>query len=54
MNYTIDYYNETVKADIELLPIGLHVRYTALTQRMIEQGANLGEPHTQAMGGGLF
>jgi len=54
MNYTIDYYNETVKTEIESLPMGLRVRYAALTQRMIEHGANLGEPHTQAMGGGLF
>jgi len=54
MNYIIDYYSETVKAEIEALPMGLRVRYAVLTQRMIEHGANLGEPHTQTMGSGLF
>lgn len=52
--YTITYYSETVKADIEALPLTLRVRYTALTQRMIEVGANLGKPHTEAFGNGLF
>ncbi len=34
MEYIITYYNETVKADIEALPLALRVRYMALTQRM--------------------
>lgn len=54
MEYTITYYNETVKADIEALPLALRVRYTALTQRMAEVGANLGVPHTEGFGNGLF
>jgi phage-related protein len=54
MNYIIDYYDETVKADIESLPMGFRVRYAALTERMTEFGANLGAPHTEAFGGGLF
>ncbi len=54
MNYTIVYYNESVKADIDALPITLKSRYIVLTRRMIEVGANLGEPHTEAFGGGLF
>lgn len=32
----------------------LRVRYAALTQRMVDVGPNLGEPHTEAFGGGLF
>lgn len=52
MNYTIVYYNESVKADIDALPITLKSRYIVLTRRMIEVGANLGEPHTEAFGGG--
>jgi phage-related protein len=32
----------------------LRVRYFALTLRMAETGPNLGEPHTEAFGGGLF
>jgi phage-related protein len=54
MTYTINYYSETVQQDIMRLPYSLAGRYVALTKRMVEAGANLGEPHTQAMGSGLF
>jgi phage-related protein len=54
MNYSIHYYSTAVKADIESLPLTLRVRYFALTLRMVETGPNLGEPHTEAFGGGLF
>ncbi|MDR0577033.1 MAG: type II toxin-antitoxin system RelE/ParE family toxin [Candidatus Accumulibacter sp.] len=54
MEYTIGYYSEAVKADIESLPLTLRARYAALTLRMAETGANLGAPHTEAFGGGLF
>ena len=36
------------------LPVTLQARYIALTDRMIEYGPNLGLPHTDAFGGGLF
>lgn len=54
MNYTITYYSKAVEAEIESLPLTLRVRYTSLTERMVKVGANLGEPHTEAFGGGLF
>jgi phage-related protein len=54
MKYTINYYNDTVQQEVMNLPHGLAGRYVALTKRMIESGANLGEPHTQAISGGLF
>lgn len=54
MNYTIHYYDQSVKTDINALPMGLRVRYAVLTKRMIDVGANLGEPHTKALGDGLF
>lgn len=54
MKYTIVYYNEEVKTEIDTLPVTLLSRYIVLTRRMIEFGANLGEPHTEAFGGGLF
>jgi len=54
MSYSITYYSEAVKAEIEALPLTLRVRYTALTARMAMIGPNLGEPHTEAFGGGLF
>ena len=36
------------------LPEGLQARYIHLTRRMLEYGPNLREPHTKAMGNGLF
>ena len=36
------------------LPDTLQARYIGLTQRMLEHGPNLGLPHTDAFGGGLF
>jgi phage-related protein len=36
------------------LPDTLAARYIVLTRRMLAIGPNLGEPHTKAMGGGLF
>ncbi len=32
----------------------MRARYVAYTERMKQFGANLGMPHTRAMGGGLF
>lgn len=54
MDYTITYYSEVVRAEIDALPLTLRVRYAVLTDRMVVHGANLGEPHTEAFGGGLF
>lgn len=54
MSYTIHYYSEDVEAKVLTLPKTLLARYFSLTDRMIAAGANLGEPHTKAFGGGLF
>jgi phage-related protein len=54
MAYTITYYNEALQIEIMSLPDTLQARYIGLTTRMIENGANLGEPHTKAFGDGLF
>ncbi|OHC72687.1 MAG: hypothetical protein A3H93_18575 [Rhodocyclales bacterium RIFCSPLOWO2_02_FULL_63_24] len=54
MSYSITYYSQAVEAEILDLPTTLQARYVVLTRRMVEIGANLGEPHTQAMGDGLF
>lgn len=54
MPYSIAYYNQEVQADIMNLPATLQARYIGLTERMIEYGPNLGLPHTDAFGGGLF
>ncbi len=36
------------------LPVTLQARYVRYTQRMQTHGANLGVPHTEAFGNGLF
>jgi len=54
MTYTITYYNDAVQAEIMALPATLQARYICLTERMMVYGANLGKPHTEAFGGGLF
>jgi len=54
MSYTIVYYSEALQAEIMTLPATLQARYIGLTERMMEYGANLGQPHTEAFGNGLF
>jgi phage-related protein len=54
VSYSIVYYSEQVQQDVLDLPNTLLARYIALTARMIEYGPNLGLPHTDALGGGLF
>lgn len=54
MDYTINYYSETVQKQIMELPDTLAARYIVLTRRMIALGPNIGEPHAKAFGGGLF
>ena len=54
MTYSIIYYSDQVQEDVLALPDTLQARYIGLTARMIEHGPNLGLPHTDALGGGLF
>jgi len=54
MEYEIRYYSEAVQDDILALPDSLAARYVVLTRRMLAIGPNLGEPHTKAMGHGLW
>jgi phage-related protein len=54
MSYSILYYSDQVQEDIMNLPDTLQARYIGLTARMIEHGPNLGLPHTDSFGGGLF
>ena len=54
MNYTITYYSAEVQTEILALPKTLQARYIGLSARMLIHGANLGEPHTKALGDGLF
>ena len=54
MDYAITYYSEAVQEQILELPDTLAARYIVLTRRMVALGPNLGEPHTKAVGDGLF
>lgn len=54
MNYIIDYYDDDLQTRILELPETLRASYFGLTDRMEQFGANLGEPHTKALGDGLF
>ena len=54
MKHSIIYYSQEVQEEIMNLPVTLQARYIGLTDRMMEHGPNLGLPHTDAFGGGLF
>jgi phage-related protein len=52
--WTIEYYSAEVEKVILNLPSGLLARYLRLADQWQEFGANLGMPHTRAMGDGLL
>ena len=54
MDYQIEYFSPDLQEQILSLPDTLAARYIVLTRRMVALGPNLGEPHTKAMGEGLF
>ena len=54
MAFEIDFYSEKVKTQVASLPKTLLARLITLADRMEQYGPNLGEPHTQSMGNGLF
>ncbi len=54
MGYEIEYYSEAVQDEILALPDTLAARYIVLTRRIEAVGPNLGSPHTEAFGDGLF
>ena len=54
MEFSIEYYSESVAEEILAMPDTLAARYVVLTRRMVAVGPNLGTPHTDAFGDGLF
>ena len=54
MSWTIDYYSEDVRLEIDALPIGIRASYARLTELLEEFGLELRMPHSRAMRGGLF
>lgn len=54
MSYSVEFFNESVQADILAWPAGIRANFTRIAERMTEHGPNLGMPYTRAMGDGLF
>ena len=54
MEYAIRYYSDEVEEQILALPDTLAARYVVLSRRMTAVCANLGPPHTDSFGEGLF
>ncbi len=54
MNWSIEYYSENVRLEIEALPVGIRATYARLTFLLEEFGLELRMPHSRAMGDGLF
>lgn len=54
MTWKINYYNDALEEEILALPETLLARYFRLTDLMKKHGGNLGSPHTEAFGNGLF
>jgi phage-related protein len=54
MPWTIDYYSEEVRCEIDALPVSIRASYTRLTELLEEFGLDLRMPHSRAMGDGLF
>jgi phage-related protein len=54
MKWEISYYNSDLEEKVLALPDGLLARFLKLTELMEAYGADLGMPHTEALGKGLF
>jgi phage-related protein len=54
VEYTIDYYSDEVQEQVLTFPDTIAARYVFLTRRMSAVGPNLGPPHTEPFGDGLF
>jgi phage-related protein len=54
MSWTIEYFSEAVRLEINALPVGIRASYARLTDLLEEFGLDLRMPHSRAMGGGLF
>ena len=54
MAYSIEYFHERVKKDVESWPVGILADYARLAELLMEFGPDLRMPHSKAMGTGLF
>lgn len=54
VKWKITYYNESVSEGIEKWPVKIRAKYLYIVKLIQEHGPNLGAPHTEPMGDGLF
>ncbi len=54
MPYTVDYFNQRVRDEIESWPVGVLADYARLVELRIEFGPDVRMPHSRVMGDGLF
>lgn len=54
MNWKIEFYSKSVEEAILTMPPKIQARMLKLLELIEKYGANLGPPHTEPMGDGLF
>jgi len=54
MNYTLEFYSESVQDEILDWPDGIQASFTRIAEQMTVHGSNLGMPYTKPFGDGLF
>ena len=54
MTYSVEYFHARVLAEIESWPADVVADYARMIELLIENGLNLGLPHSRAFGEGLF
>jgi phage-related protein len=54
MNWTVEFFNESVEDEILAMPPKIQARMIKLLELIQKYGGNLGAPHTEPMGDGLF
>ena len=54
MAYSVEYFNTRVLEQIESWPADVVSDYVRIVELLIENGPNLGLPHSRAFGDGLF
>jgi phage-related protein len=54
MTWTVEFFSKSVEDDILDMPPKIQARMIKLLELIEKHGANLGSPHTEPMGNGLF
>lgn len=54
MEYTLEFYSESVQDEILAWPDGIQASFTRIAEQMTVCGPNLGMPYTRPFGEGLF